>query len=76
MTLPVKVSASGHQAEAFFFHILYVSCRQKMRHRFRVGLLTSNDPIKKISHRHAHLPEFSLIPDVAKLTAKIIYPIK
>lgn len=76
MTLPVRVRASRHQAEACFFHVIYVGCRQKMRHRFRVGLPASKDPIKKISHSHAHLPEFSLSPDVAKLTAKSIQPIK
>lgn len=74
--LPVRVRASRHQAEACFLHVLYVGCHQKMWHRFRVGLTTSNDPIKKISHNHAHLPEFSMIPDVAKLTAKSIQPTK
>lgn len=32
-----------------FFHTLYISSRQKLRHRFKVGLHTSNDPVKKKS---------------------------
>ena len=37
------------QTEAAFFRVLL--CLQKVRPRFRVGLPTSNDPIKKIPYR-------------------------
>lgn len=35
------------------------------------GFLASDDPIKKIPHRCAHLLGFQLVPDAVKLTTKI-----
>lgn len=39
---------------------LYVGCQQKVWPRFRVDCPTSNDPVKKILHRHAQILGFHL----------------
>ena len=70
-----KVASEGYgkHTKASFSVSFYVGCHQKAWPRFRVGLPTSNGPIKKIPHTHAQLHGIWLIPDVVKLTFKIIH---
>lgn len=70
--MPVRVMESMQKLSSSMS--FYVGCHQKAWPRFRVGLPTSNAPIKKIPHTHTQLHVIWLIPDVVKLMSKIIHP--
>lgn len=40
-----------------------MSCRQKQQPRYRVGLPTPDDPIRKIPHMPTQMLEFQITPD-------------
>lgn len=48
--LTERAQTSRGKANTSFFHILHRGCHQEVWHRFKVGLPTSNDPIKKIPY--------------------------
>lgn len=44
---PVRVKVSRQKAKASLFHVFYVDCHKKAWPRVRMGLLTSNNQIKR-----------------------------
>lgn len=42
-----RMGASRQRAVASLFHVLYIDCHQEVGARFKVGISTLNDPIKK-----------------------------
>lgn len=67
MNLPVGVKASRLESKVSSFTPLNLSWQERVQPRFRVGLPTSNDLIKKIPHRDFR---FELIPGAVTLTAR------
>lgn len=43
MNLSSKVRANRPRGSIFFFHVLYISCQQKVQPRFQMSLPTTND---------------------------------
>ena len=60
MSLPVRVMAIRQRASSSFFHVLYISCNQKVWPRFKVNLPTPNDSIKKNPSQACPVPLVSV----------------
>ena len=73
MTLLVRMRAHKTKSFPLPCHLMWSSNRDVAQ--IRVGLLTSNNSVKKSSNRSAQMLEFQLISDVVKLTTKISHHI-
>lgn len=61
--LPWRATASRQRQKAFSVHLLHLGCHPFIwAAPFKVGFLTSNNPMEKIPHRDARQP-IQLIPD-------------
>lgn len=73
MNLPRRVRANRQKVKALFLHVLLCELVAKRMAIFRMGLPTSNDPLKRTAHIYGQLLLFSLITDVIKLVTKICH---
>lgn len=70
MNLPLRQGKRAKSKTSFFL-VFYVGHLPELWARFRVGLATSNDVLKKISSSVSSCLGFQFIPDVIKLITNI-----